>query len=143
MPDLLHFKISVLRWNGRRILKLVLAVSSAFAVFSCDNYRPAEPVISQNVKVINVNRDTVIGISNEKLATTARISFTETLSDTALVRISPDTAFSKNGALFLLPITNPPVMSIGGLPGDSLFIKYQPYKKPISGALTIEVTFQK
>jgi hypothetical protein len=43
----------------------------------------------------------------------------------------------------LLPITNPPSMNISGLSGDSLFIKYQPYKKPISGDLTIEITFQK
>jgi len=120
-----------------------MLTASAFVLFSCDNYRPAEPIVTQNVKITNVNRDTVIGISNENLATTARIFFRETLSDTALVRISPDTLFSKNGALYLLPMINPPSMSLGGLSGDSLFIKYQPYKKPISGDLTIEITLQK
>ena len=140
MPDLLDFNLSSLRWN---FLRASMLTASAFVLFSCDNYRPAEPIVTQNVKITNVNRDTVIGISNENLATTARIFFRETLSDTALVRISPDTLFSKNGALYLLPMINPPSMSLGGLSGDSLFIKYQPYKKPISGDLTIEITLQK
>ena len=147
MQTLLHMTLLGLRpvglrRNYRNAFKIALA-SSAIVFFSCENYRPAEPVVTEYVKVANVNRDTVIVIPNEKLATTARISFTETLSDTALVRISPDTAFSKNGSLFLLPITNPPLTYISGLTGDSLFIKYQPYKKPISGDLTVEITFQK
>jgi len=149
MPDLLNFNLPGLRGshlseNHLRALKFVLlAASLAFAFFSCENYRPAEPVIKHYVKVINVNRDTVAVIPNKQSATTIGVSFMETLSDTALVWISPDTAFSKHGSLYLLPITNPPAMYISGLTGDSLFIKYQPYKKPISGDLTIEITFQK
>jgi hypothetical protein len=129
--------------NHNMALKFFLiAASSAFVLFSCENYRPGEPVMKQYVKVTNVNRDTVVVIPNEKSASTIGVSFVETLSDTALVRISPDTAFSKNGSFFLLPVTNPPLMYISGLTGDSLYIKYQPYKKPISGDLTIEITFQ-
>lgn len=148
MPTIFSFNLPglrpfSLRQNCFKGLKLVFAASSAFTLFSCENYRPAEPVITQYVKVTNVDRDTVIVIPNEKLANTAGISFTETLSDTALVIISPDTAFSKHGSLFLLPITNPPLMNVSGLSADSLFIKYQPYNKPISGDLTIEITFQK
>jgi hypothetical protein len=147
MPTLLDSHLSglqpsILGKNFLNALKLMLIAFTTSAFFSCENYRPAEPVVTQYVKVTNVNRDTVIGIPNENLATSARISFTETLSDTALVRISVDTLFSKNGSVFLLPITNPPMMSIGGLSGDSLFIQYQRYKKPISGDLTIEITFQ-
>lgn len=112
-------------------------------LLSCDNYREADPVIAHQVKVKNLNKDTLIAVSNEKLATIARVSFVETLSDTALVRIAADTLFSKHGATFLLPIINPPLMSISGLSGDSLFIKYEPYKKEIAGDLTIEITFQK
>lgn len=67
----------------------------------------------------------------------------ETLSDKALVKIASDTVFSKHQATFMLPITNPPLMLISGLSGDSLFIKYEPYKKVITGDLTIEITFQK
>ena len=148
MPTFFNFNLSGLRsfrlpQNFFRAFKLMLAVFSAYAFFSCENYRPGEPVITQYVKVTDVNRDTVIAISNEKLASTATISFTETLTDTALVRISPDTAFSIHGSLFLLPITNPPLMMLSGLSGDSLFIQYQPYNRPISGDLTIEITLQK
>ena len=147
MPTLPDFSLSGLRSIGLRqnckpALKLMLAASSVFAFFSCDNYRPPAPVATQYVKVANVNQDTMMVIAKEKSSTTARISFTETLSDTALVRISPDTAFSKHGAVFLLPITKPLLTYVSGLTGDSLFIKYQPYKKPISGNLTIEVTFE-
>lgn len=124
------------------LMASMLTVFSVFVLSSCDNYRPAESVVTQYLKVINVNSDTMIVIPNEKLATSARIGFAETLSDTALVRISSDTAFSKHGTLFFLPITNPPLMSVSGLSGDSLFIKYEPYNKPISGDLTIEVTFK-
>jgi hypothetical protein len=85
----------------------------------------------------------MIVIPNGKSASMASISFAETLSDTALVRIASDTAFSTHGGGFLLPITNPPLMSIGGLTGDSLYIKYQPYKKPVTGDLTIEIIYQK
>jgi hypothetical protein len=146
MPTLLDFNLPSLgsvnlHKNCLWILKLVFCASTAFAFFSCENYRPGEPIITQYVKITNVNRDSVVAIPNKKLATIVRVSFTETLSDTALVRISPDTAFSKHGSLFLLPITNPPLMYISGLSGDSLYIKYQPYKKPISGDLTIEITF--
>jgi hypothetical protein len=140
MPNLPDFCLFDIR---RNCLKNSVLIVSAFVSFSCDSYRPAEPVITQYVKVVDVNSDTMVVIPNEKSATTASISFTETLSDTALVRISPDTAFSKHGSVFLLPITNPPLMYISGLTGDSLFIKYQPYNKPIAGDLTIEVTFQK
>lgn len=124
---------------------MVLAVLGCLAIglLSCDNYREADPVVTHQVKVKNLNKDTLISVSNEKLATTARISFVETLSDTALVKIATDTLFSTHGATFLLPITNPPLMNISGLSGDSLFIKYQPYKKGIAGNLTIEITFQK
>ena len=148
MSTLSEFSLSGLRsigllQNCKPVLKLMLAASSVFTVFSCDNYRPPAPVATQYVKVANVNRDTMVVIAKEKSSTTARISFTETLSDTALVRISPDTAFSKHGAVFLLPITKPLLTYVSGLTGDSLFIKYQPYKKPISGNLTIEITFEK
>lgn len=140
MLNLIDYNLLV---NRLRALKLALAASSSFVLSSCDNYRPAEPIITQYVQITNVSRDTLVVIPNEKSATTASVTFMETLSDTALVRISPDTAFSKHGSLFLLPITNPPLMYISGLTGDSLFIKYQPYKTTISGDLTIEVTFQK
>ena len=76
-----------------RVLKWVLAAASALPFFSCDNYRAAEPVVTQYVKVTSVNRDTVISISNEKLSPMVGVSFTETLSDTAIVSISSDTAF--------------------------------------------------
>ena len=148
MSTLPDFNLSGLRPVGLRehrklTLKLMLAATSVFTFFSCDNYRPPAPVDTQYVRVANVNRDTMMIIAKEKSATTARISFTETLSDTALVKISPDTAFSKHGAVFLLPVTKPVLMYVSGLTGDSLFIKYQPYKKPVSGNLTIEITFEK
>lgn len=127
----------------RMALKVFFTAFSAFALFSCDNYKPAEPPVIQYVKVAHVDRDTVVVVPNEKSAVTARIAFTETLSDTALVRISPDTAFSKHGSVFLLPMTNSPLMYLSGLSGDSLFIQYQPYNRPISGELTIEIEFQK
>lgn len=119
----------------------VLAVCMAAVLSSCDNYREADPLDVRQVKITNVNNDTLITLSNEKMAPTVRVSIVETLTDTALVKIATDTAFSKHGATFLLPVINPPLMSISGLTGDSLFIKYQPYKKPISGDLTIELTF--
>lgn len=140
MFDSLGFDLFGLGWRFPKAS--MLALSSALILFSCDNYRAAEPVFTQYVKVKDVNSDTMVVIYNEKSSTTASIAFRETLSDTALVRISPDTAFLKHGSLFLLPITNPPAMYISGLTGDSLFIKYQPYNKPISGDLTIEITFQ-
>ncbi|QRR03188.1 hypothetical protein [Dyadobacter sandarakinus] len=125
--------------------KWALAVLGCFVtgLLSCEDYREAEPIFTEQVKVINLNRDTLIAVYNEKLATTARVSFVETLSDTALVKIASDTVFSKPQATFLLPITNPPLMLISGLSGDSLFIKYEPYKKVITGDLTIEITFQR
>ncbi|KAA6432727.1 hypothetical protein FEM33_23700 [Dyadobacter flavalbus] len=129
--------------NCIKAVRIWLVATSGFALFSCDNYRPAEPPVIQYVKIANVHRDTVVAIPNEKSAVTARIAFTETLSDTAIVRISPDTAFSQHGSVFLLPITNPTLMYISGLSGDSLFLQYQPYKRPISGNLTIEIEFQK
>lgn len=126
-----------------KAMKPLFAACFAFTLFSCENYRAAEPPVVQYVKVTKVDRDTMLVIPNEKSATTARVSFTETLSDTAIVRISSDTAFAKHGSVFLLPITNPPLMHISGLSGDSLFIQYQPYNKPISGDLTVEIEFQK
>ena len=148
MSTLPDFNLSVLRsidlrQNCKPALKLILAASSVISFFSCDNYRPPAPVDTQYVRVANVNRDTMMVIAKDESATTARISFTETLSDTALVKISSDTAFSKHGAVFLLPVTKPVLMYVSGLTGDSLFIKYQPYKKPVSGNLTIEITFEK
>lgn len=111
-------------------------------LLSCEN-RKADPVIMHQAKVLDLNKDTVIVVPNEKLATTVRVSFVESLSDTALVKISTDRTFSTPGSQFLLPMKNSPLMYISELSGDSLFIKYQPYKKPISGNLTIEITFQK
>lgn len=108
---------------------------------SCNNYREADPVITLYAEIKDPSRDTIISIFNEKLSAKVRVSFEETLSDTALVRISSDTLFSQHGASFLLPITNAPLMFIDGLTGDSLFIKYQPIKKPISGNVKIGITF--
>jgi hypothetical protein len=119
MPNLLDINLSKLH---RSCLRASVLTAPAFLLLSCDSHRPAEPVITQYVKVINVNSDTMVVIPNGKSATTASIAFSETLSDTALVRISSDTAFSKHGSLFLLPITNSPLTYISGLSGDSLFI---------------------
>lgn len=108
---------------------------------SCDRYREADPVIKQYVQIQDSSRDTLVSIFNEKMSTKAMINFQETLTDTAVVRFSSDRSFLEGGG-FLLPIENPPLMYVGGLVGDSLFIKYEPFKKSISGKLTIEVTFQ-
>ena len=136
------FQTGINRRPGFNSLRTVIAISLIITSISCDNYREADPVITRYAEVKDPSRDTIISIFNEKLSTKFRVTFEETLSDTALVRISNDTLFSQHGTLFLLPITNPPLMFVDGLTGDSLFIKYQPIKKPISGNVKIGITFQ-
>jgi hypothetical protein len=145
LPDfnLSHLEPARLRRNCFSAFKWVFAVSSILVFVSCGDFRPAEPLETHYVKVTDVNRDTIIVIPNGKSASMASISFAETLSDTALVRIASDTAFSTHGVGYLLPVTNAILPSISGLTGDSLYIKYQPYKKPVTGDLTIEIIYQK
>jgi len=109
---------------------------------SCSHYREGEPIITLYAEVKDPSRDTIMAMANEKLSTEAIVTFQETLSDTAIVKFSGDTLFSQKGAGFLLPMTSSNLMSVGGLEGDSLFIKYQPIKKAISGNLKIGVTFR-
>ncbi|SEI53325.1 hypothetical protein SAMN05216327_102282 [Dyadobacter sp. SG02] len=134
---------SRLRSKFGTVYTLTLATLTCALGLSCENSRPADPLDQRQVKVIDLNRDTVIAVANENRAETARISFVETLSDTALVKVSNDTLFSQHGMGFLLPITKPMLTSIGGLTGDSLYVKYQPLKTPITGALTVEITYSR
>ena len=120
--------------------RLLMAACLLAGITSCDNFKAADPLVTRYAEVKDPSRDTVFVISNKKLSTTAEIIFEETLSDTAIVGFSSDISFT-NQSRFLLPMKNPPGMYISGLTGDSLFVKYQPYKKPISGNVKIKVTF--
>lgn len=123
-----------------RALGTTLALVIAFTLVSCSDFRPADPLETHLVTITDVGRDTVAAIPNEKLSTSARISIEETLSDTAIVRISGEPSFT-NPMTLLLPIKNMPLTSISGLTGDSLYVKYEPYKKPISGTVSVKITF--
>lgn len=124
------------------VKRLVVVVCVLASMASCDGFKAADPLITHQVDVKDTNRDTIVSIFNEKLSTKVQVAFEESLSDTAIVQISSDTLFSQHGATFLLPVRNAPLMYIGGLVGDSLFIKYRPINKPISGNVKIELTFQ-
>lgn len=122
--------------------RLVVVVGFLASITSCGGFKAGDPLIIHNVKIKDSSRDTIISIFNEKLSTKVQVVFEETLSDTAIVQISSDTLFAQHGATFLLPVRNAPLMYIGGLIGDSLFIKYRPINKPISGNVKIELTYQ-
>jgi hypothetical protein len=121
--------------------RLLMAACLLAGITSCDNFKAADPLVTRYAEVKDPSRDTIFTISNEKMSTLAVITFEETLSDTAIVGFSSDTSFT-NQSRFLLPMKNSPGMSISGLTGNSLFIKYEPYNKPISGNVKIGVTFQ-
>jgi hypothetical protein len=120
---------------------LLMVVVILASMISCDGFKAADPLIIHNVEIKDVSRDTIISIFNEKLSTKVQVAFEETLSDTAIVQISSDTLFSQHGTKYLLPVRNAPLMYIGGLLGDSLFIKYRPINVPISGNVKIKLTF--
>jgi len=124
--------------TGRLLIVVVILAS----MISCGGFKAADPLIIHNAEIKDVSRDTIISIFNEKLSTKVQVAFEETLSDTAVVQISSDTLFSQHGATYLLPVRNAPLMYIGGLLGDSLFIKYRPINMPISGNVKIKLTFQ-
>ena len=136
-----HHQANNYRRPGFAVSIGVIALFILTGMISCDNYREADPVITHYAQITNSSRDTIISIFNEKLSTEATVTFQETLSDMAIVKFSSDTSFAEKGG-FLIPIKNPPLMGIGGLVGDSLYIKYQPLNKPVSGNVTIGVTFR-
>lgn len=121
---------------------LLMVVVILASMISCGGFKAADPLIIHNAEIKDVSRDTIISIFNEKLSTKVQVAFEETLSDTAVVQISSDTLFSQHGATYLLPVRNATLMYIGGLLGDSLFIKYRPINMPISGNVKIKLTFQ-
>lgn len=131
----MNYKIKM---TGSLLMFVVILAS----MISCGGFKAADPLIIHNVEIKDVSRDTIISIFNEKLSTKVQVAFEETLSDTAILQISSDTLFSQHGAPYLLPVRNAPLMYIGGLLGDSLFIKYRPINLPISGNVKIKLTFQ-
>jgi hypothetical protein len=134
----------VVRAGRSRFVVFQIAISFLLIVgtISCNNYREADPVISQYAKINDVSRDTIIIMANRESATGAAIMIEGMLSDTAMVKFFSDTLFSQRSGL-VLPIHSNQTINIGGLTGDSLFINYHPLKKtPISGNLSVKVTFQ-
>ncbi|WP_353719070.1 hypothetical protein [Dyadobacter sp. 676] len=127
---------------GQRIRTAIGTVSLLAALTSCNDFRPVPLPITRYIEIPDANRDTMVVISNDDQYSLARLTFEETLSDTAIVEFSTDN-FVKSRMFFLLPARNAPLMSIGGLTGDSLYVKYYPMTRPVTGQVKIGVSFRK
>lgn len=81
-------------------------------------------------------------LENKNKASSFSISYQGTLSDIAILRFSTNRSFSQNGG-FVIPVHDSVKQMVNDIAGDSLFIQYQPVRNPISGDLTIGITFHK